>query len=71
MQPSGENTHDHVQPDSVQLDAAEDGVGVLTVNRPDRLNALDWAAMDAFHARIREARDDRRTVKKMVMANPV
>jgi enoyl-CoA hydratase len=60
MQPSGENTRDDVQSDSVQLDVAHDGVAVLTVNRPDRLNALDWGAMDAFHTRIWQARDDRR-----------
>ncbi len=46
--------------DDIRLEVSSDGVGVLTVNRPERLNALDWAAMDGFHARIRQARDDRR-----------
>ena len=44
----------------VHLEVGEDGVAVLTVDRPSRLNALDWAAMEQFHARILEARDDKR-----------
>lgn len=43
----------------VRLDVGEDGVAVLTVDRPETLNALDWAAMEAFHTRVREARDDK------------
>ncbi len=44
----------------IALEAGSDGVAVLTVNRPEKLNALDWAAMESFHARVREARDDKR-----------
>jgi enoyl-CoA hydratase len=44
----------------VHLDAGDDGVGIITVDRPSKLNALDWNAMSEFHARIREARDDKR-----------
>jgi enoyl-CoA hydratase len=44
----------------IHLEAGADGVGVLTVDRPDRLNALDWAAMEGFHRAVRYARDDRR-----------
>jgi enoyl-CoA hydratase len=32
-----------------------DGVGVLTVNRPQVRNALDWAAMDAFAGTVEKA----------------
>lgn len=46
--------------DTVRLDRHEDGVAVLTVDRPEKLNALDWAAMEAFHACVREAGGDRR-----------
>lgn len=49
-----------VENHEVRLDVGEDGVGVLTVDRPTRLNALDWEAMHAFHARVLEARDDKR-----------
>lgn len=42
----------------------EDGVGTITLNRPDRLNAMDGAMRDAFPARLEEAadRDDVRVV---------
>ena len=30
------------------LEAVKDGVAVLTMNRPDRLNALSWSMMDAL-----------------------
>lgn len=44
----------------VNLEVGEDGVAVLSVDRPKVMNALNWASMDAFHERIREARDDKR-----------
>jgi enoyl-CoA hydratase len=44
----------------ILLEVGDDGVAVLTVNRPEVLNALNWRGIDAFRARIRQARDDKR-----------
>jgi len=44
----------------VLLEVGNDGVGILRVNRPQVMNALDWAAMEAFRQRVLEARDDNR-----------
>jgi len=46
--------------DDVRLEIGGDGVAVLIIDRPDRMNALSWAGMEAFRARVLEARDDRR-----------
>jgi 2-(1,2-epoxy-1,2-dihydrophenyl)acetyl-CoA isomerase len=35
-----------------------DGIGILTLNRPDTLNALDWATMRALLEAVREIADD-------------
>jgi enoyl-CoA hydratase len=34
---------------------AEDGIGVITIHRPEARNALTWQAMDAFGASVGEA----------------
>jgi enoyl-CoA hydratase len=44
----------------VSLEIGGDGVAVLRVDRPKVMNALDWAAMHAFHDAVRQARDDKR-----------
>ena len=33
---------------SILLERGPDGVAVLTINRPEVRNALNWEAMDAF-----------------------
>jgi enoyl-CoA hydratase len=38
--------------------AREDGVAVLTVNRPDALNALDWATLTELRDRLGELAED-------------
>jgi enoyl-CoA hydratase len=38
--------------------AHEDGVAVLTVNRPDALNALDWATLTELRDRLGELAED-------------
>ena len=43
----------------VNLDIGEDGVAVLMVDRPETLNALNWRAIEAFRAAVRQARDDK------------
>lgn len=35
-----------------------DGVARLTINRPERRNALSWTLIDSLRARVREARED-------------
>lgn len=51
-------------PDLVLLDVAAPGVGVVTLNKPDRLNAWSAAMSAAFFTRLEEARtrDDVRVV---------
>jgi enoyl-CoA hydratase len=44
----------------VELEVGQDGVAILCVNRPEVMNALDWAAMEAFRSCVREVCDDRR-----------
>lgn len=44
----------------VTLTIGDDGVAVLTVDRPQTLNGLSWAAMEEFRRRVQLARDDRR-----------
>lgn len=53
-----------VQPDLVLLDVAAPGVGVVTLNKPDRMNAWSAAMSAAFFARLAEARtrDDIRVI---------
>ena len=50
--------------DLVLLDVVSPGVGVVTLNKPDRLNAWSAAMSAAFFARLDEARanDDIRVV---------
>ncbi len=45
---------------NVRLEVGGDGVGVLTVDRPEVMNALGWATIEAFRALVRSARDDKR-----------
>jgi enoyl-CoA hydratase/carnithine racemase len=33
----------------VRFEVGEDGVGVVTLNRPDKLNAMDWEVFEALH----------------------
>jgi enoyl-CoA hydratase/carnithine racemase len=35
-----------------------DGVATLTINRPERRNALSWGVIEGLRARVAEARDD-------------
>lgn len=51
--------------DAVLLDVVE-GVGVITLNRPDRLNAVDLPMMEALLARLDEAAD-RADVRVLVL----
>jgi enoyl-CoA hydratase len=44
----------------INLEIGGDGVAVLTVDRPETLNALNWRAVDTFRALVRQARDDKR-----------
>jgi 2-(1,2-epoxy-1,2-dihydrophenyl)acetyl-CoA isomerase len=43
----------------VLLESAEDGVLTLTLNRPDRLNALSWEMCDRLHQALLKAAEDR------------
>src|SRR3546814_19573688 len=42
-------------PDSPLLTTDHDAIRVITVNRPDKLNALNGATLDALHAEIGRA----------------
>jgi len=44
-------------PDEVLWSAA-DGIGTLTINRPERRNALSWTVIAELRAAVRAARDD-------------
>jgi enoyl-CoA hydratase/carnithine racemase len=47
----------------VRFEVGEDGVGVVTLDRPDKLNAMDWEVFEALHdvaARAQEAAADGR-----------
>lgn len=44
--------------DTELLYEVADGVARLTLNRPERRNALSWSLIDALRARVAEARDD-------------
>jgi len=46
-------------PDEVVLLDREDGVGIVTLNRPDRLNAMNTELGDLLRDRLREAAADR------------
>jgi len=47
------------QHQDVTLEIGADGVAVLTVDRPNKMNALGWAAIDAFRAAVKRAGDDK------------
>ncbi len=44
----------------IHLEVDGEGVGTLIVDRQNKMNALDWAAMEAFRDAVRAARDDKR-----------
>jgi enoyl-CoA hydratase len=44
--------------DTILLDREEDGIAIITVNRPDKLNALNAETVRQLDSRLREARDD-------------
>jgi enoyl-CoA hydratase/carnithine racemase len=44
--------------DAELLYEVTDGVARLTLNRPERRNALSWALIESLRQRVREARDD-------------
>ncbi|HEV7914858.1 MAG TPA: enoyl-CoA hydratase-related protein, partial [Albitalea sp.] len=50
----------------VLFEVDEHGVGTLTLNRPDRLNAFDLVMVDAWHAALERAESDER-VKVVVL----
>jgi enoyl-CoA hydratase len=43
--------------DTVTLEVADDGVGTLTVDRPDKLNSLNVETLNALEGALEEARD--------------
>jgi enoyl-CoA hydratase len=43
----------------LQLERTDEGIATLTLNRPDRLNALTWEMIDALHATLAEIGEDR------------
>ncbi|WP_020222331.1 enoyl-CoA hydratase/isomerase family protein [Halarchaeum acidiphilum] len=43
--------------DPVRLDVDDEGVATVTIDRPDRLNALDAATLDALDAALADAED--------------
>ena len=43
--------------DRVVFEAAEDGVGTVTLNRPDKLNAMDQGVFDGLHEATDRARE--------------
>ena len=43
---------------SVQFEKTASGFGVITIDRPEVRNALDWEAMDAFAAAVERAEQD-------------
>jgi len=45
--------------DAVLLESVEDGVLTLTMNRPDRLNALSWEMCDRLQRVLQQAAEDR------------
>ena len=49
------------------LEEIADGVAVLTMNRPDRLNAFSWPMLDAWHhSRTGETEDHREAARAFV-----
>ena len=49
----------HAESDLVTIEVVEEGVHVLVLNRPDRLNAITPPLIDALHRRLDEADADR------------
>lgn len=46
--------------DHIRYAVDEDGIAILTIDRPDKRNAMTWAMLAAFNKRIAEAAEDAR-----------
>jgi len=54
--------------DGVRTERLQGGIAVLTIDRPEVHNALDWAAMDAFAGAVRALEADADGLRAVVVA---
>lgn len=52
---------------SILFDVLEDGVGVITMNRPEARNALTWEAMESFAHAVGSAHASERDLRALVV----